>query len=99
MLVKIVQSVLDERKARNKIAHHDPNEKKGMIYLFMEVEDEKGQKLEDEEIVNLLLLFLIAGHGSSASAVTWATIFLHDNPETLKKAKVEFYSQGVFNYE
>ena len=56
-----------------------------MIDLFMEVEDEKGHKLEDKNIVDLLLLFLIAGHQSSASAVTWATIFLHDNPETLKK--------------
>ncbi|XWS62112.1 hypothetical protein CRYUN_Cryun07bG0183400 [Craigia yunnanensis] len=89
MLVKIFQGVLDERKVRHKIADHDPNEKKGMIDLFIEVEDEKGQKLEDEEIVNLLLLFLIAGHESSATAVTWATIFLHDNPETLKKAKEE----------
>ncbi|XVE57480.1 hypothetical protein DITRI_Ditri04bG0094100 [Diplodiscus trichospermus] len=81
MLVKIVQDVQDERKAR-------PSEKKSMIDLFMEVEDDKGNKLEDEEIVNLLLLFLRAGHESSASAATWATIFLHDNPETLKKAKV-----------
>ncbi|XP_021293498.1 beta-amyrin 11-oxidase-like [Herrania umbratica] len=89
MLVKIVQGVLDERRARNKIGRDPINEKKGVIDLFMEVEDEKGQKLVDEDIVNLLLLFLVAGHESSASAVTWATIFLHDNPDTLQKAKEE----------
>ncbi|XVF51941.1 hypothetical protein PTKIN_Ptkin04bG0224500 [Pterospermum kingtungense] len=88
MLVKIFQSVVDERKAMNKkMGDDNRTEKKGMIDLFMEVEDEKGQKLKDEERVNLLLLFLVAGHESSASAVNWATIFLHNNPETLKKAK------------
>ncbi|XP_022777066.1 beta-amyrin 11-oxidase-like [Durio zibethinus] len=75
MLVKIIQDVLDERKARNKIGHHEPNEKKAMIDLFIEVEDEKGQKLADKDIVNILLLFLIAGHDSSATAEEQEEIF------------------------
>ena len=66
----------------------EPDRKKGMMDLLMEVENENGEKLEDEHIVNLLLSFLLAGHETTANAVMWLTIYLHDHPETLQKAKV-----------
>ncbi|KAG4134794.1 hypothetical protein ERO13_D08G178900v2 [Gossypium hirsutum] len=83
MLVKILQGVLDERRV------NDPNGKKGMIDLLMEIEDENGQKLPDEDIIDLLLMFLLAGHESSAHVAMWAILYLHNNPEILKKAKEE----------
>ncbi|MBA0796584.1 hypothetical protein Gohar_007344 [Gossypium harknessii] len=83
MLVKILQGVLDERRV------NDPSGKKGMIDLLMEIEDENGQKLPDEDIIDLLLMFLLAGHESSAHVAMWAILYLHNNPEILKKAKEE----------
>ena len=91
MLIKILQGVLDER--RTKIQIIDPNEKRGMIDLLMEIEDENGQKLQDEDIIDLLLMFLLAGHESSAHAAMWAIIYLHDHPELLQKAKVGLYPE------
>ncbi|PPS02865.1 hypothetical protein GOBAR_AA17804 [Gossypium barbadense] len=82
MLVKILQGVLDERRV------NDPNVKRGMIDLLMEIKDENGQKLSDEDIIDLLLMFLLAGHESSAHVAMWAIFYLHNNPEILKKAKV-----------
>ncbi|XVE57482.1 hypothetical protein DITRI_Ditri04bG0094300 [Diplodiscus trichospermus] len=88
MLIKILQGVLDERRAKSSQII-DSNEKQGMIDLLMEIEDENGQKLEDEDIIDLLLMFLLAGHESSAHAGMWAIIYLHDHPQMLQKAKEE----------
>lgn len=86
MLVKIFHDVLDERREKNKSEH--PNEKRGMIDLLMEIEDENGEKLSDDDISDLLLSFLAAGFGSIANAATWTTICLHDHPEVLQRARV-----------
>ncbi|XP_017972617.1 PREDICTED: ent-kaurenoic acid oxidase 2 [Theobroma cacao] len=86
-LVKILQGVLDERRSKSQV--NDPNEKRGMVDLLMDIEDEHGQKLQDEDIIDLLLMFLLAGHESSAHAAMWAIIYLHDHPEILQKAKEE----------
>ncbi|KAE8731947.1 Beta-amyrin 11-oxidase [Hibiscus syriacus] len=76
MLVKILQHVMDERRAKsNQVIDH--NENRGMIDLLMEIEDENGKKLQDEDIIDLLLVFLLAGHESSAHAALWVIIYLH----------------------
>ncbi|XP_062167063.1 beta-amyrin 11-oxidase-like [Alnus glutinosa] len=63
--------------------------KKDMMDLLMEAEDEDGQKLEDEHIVNLILISFSAGFESSALAALWAIVYLSEHPEALKKAKEE----------
>lgn len=87
-LIDILQGVLDKRREKS-TENIDPNEKRGMIDLLMEIEDEHGGKLQDEDIIDLLLMFLLAGHESSAHAAMWAIIYLHDHPELLQKAKEE----------
>ena len=62
--------------------------KYNMMDLLMEAEDEDSLKLEDEDITDLLLLFLTAGFDSSAISTLWAIIHLTEHPEALKKAKV-----------
>ncbi|KAK8548534.1 hypothetical protein V6N13_054676 [Hibiscus sabdariffa] len=63
--------------------------KKGMIDLLMEVENDKGEKLEDEHIIDLLLLILFAGLESTAHTIMWALIYLNRHPEMLQEAKKE----------
>ena len=58
-LVKVLQSVLDKKRAMTKSKQHQG--KKDMMDLLMEAEDEDSLKLEDEDITDLLLLFLTAG--------------------------------------
>ena len=48
MLVKTIQDVLAERRERKS---NEPNAKEGLIDLIKEVEDEEGQKLDNEHIV------------------------------------------------
>jgi ent-kaurenoic acid hydroxylase len=59
-----------------------------MIDMLMEAEDEDGKKLEDEDIVDVLLLSLSVGSDSSAITTLWAIVHLTEHPKVLQKAKV-----------
>ncbi|PON57089.1 Cytochrome P [Parasponia andersonii] len=73
-----------ERKGNNL-----SEEKKDMMDLLLDVEDENGEKLDDKEIIDVILMYLNAGHESTAHATLWATLFLHKHPEYLQRAKAE----------
>ena len=89
-LVKVLQSILDKKRAMITSKQHQG--KNDMMDLLMEAEDEDSLKLEDEDITDLLLIFLSAGFDSSAIATLWAIILLTEHPEALKKAKVRVLS-------
>lgn len=78
----VLQGVLDER-AKNQ---HTAN--KNMIDRLIEAEDETGNKLSDEEIIDIMIMYLNAGHESSGHITMWATVFLQEHPEIFQKAKV-----------
>lgn len=59
-----------------------------MMDALLEVEDENGKKLSDEEIIDVLVMYLNAGHESSAHVTMWTTVKLQENPELLQRAKV-----------
>ncbi|KAK8560820.1 hypothetical protein V6N13_026255 [Hibiscus sabdariffa] len=85
MLVKGIQGVLSLRERK---PDDHPNSKRGLVDFLREAEDQKGEKLDDERVAIMLLLFLIAGRESSGRAAAWATLYLHDHPQVLHKAKV-----------
>ncbi|KAG8655431.1 ent-kaurenoic acid oxidase 2 [Manihot esculenta] len=86
-LVAALQSVVDQRRKQRKGI--TLSKKKDMMDALMDVEDENGRKLSDEEIIDILLMYLNAGHESSGHIIMWATIFLQEHPEFLQKAKEE----------
>lgn len=86
-LVEVLQSVLNERRAtRSKVSS---SKGKDMMDNLIDVEDENGNKLTDEEIIDILIMYLNAGHESSGHITMWATVFLQQYPEIFKKAKEE----------
>lgn len=84
--MKIFQSILDEKRASK--SYQLPNAKKDLMGLLLGVEDEDGRTLEDEEIIDLLVAYMLAGHESSAHGILWTVIYLLQNPHVLEKAKV-----------
>lgn len=62
--------------------------RRDMMDALLEAEDEDGRRLSDEEIIDVLLMYLNAGHESSGHTMMWAAIFLHQHPQFLQKAKV-----------
>ncbi|KAK4852992.1 hypothetical protein QYF36_002023 [Acer negundo] len=68
-----------------------------MLDALLNVEDETGRKLEDDEIIDVLLMYLNAGHESSGHIIMWATVFLQAHPHYLHKAKgTSFQRAGEF---
>ncbi|KAK7303618.1 hypothetical protein RJT34_14528 [Clitoria ternatea] len=87
-LVAVFQSVVDKRRAIRK--GKLPGQKtKDMIDALIDAEDENGRKLADDEIIDIMLMYLNAGHESSGHITMWATYFLQSHPECFKKAKEE----------
>lgn len=86
-LVEVLQGIIDERRAlrRNNIF---PTEK-DMMDNLLDTKDEIGRKLDDDEIIDVLIMYLNAGHESSGHITMWATVFLLENPECYKEAKEE----------
>ncbi|XP_039021829.1 ent-kaurenoic acid oxidase 1-like isoform X2 [Hibiscus syriacus] len=86
-LVAVFQSAVNERRKERRA--NGSLKKKDMLDALMEVKDEKGEPLDDEEIIDVMLMYLNAGHESSVHTTMWATIFLQQHPEFLAKAKAE----------
>ncbi|KAL3348666.1 hypothetical protein AABB24_022034 [Solanum stoloniferum] len=86
-LVAIFQSIVDDRRARRE--KRGPEDKKDMMDILLEVQDENGRKLNDEEIIDVLVMYLNAGHESSGHIIMWVTYFLQKHPEFFQKAKAE----------
>ncbi|KAL6644766.1 hypothetical protein ACP70R_016374 [Stipagrostis hirtigluma subsp. patula] len=87
-LVSVLQGVLDERRAAA-AAKRLSKSSMDMMDRLIEVEDEHGRRLDDEEIIDILIMYLNAGHESSGHIAMWATVFLQEHPEIFAKAKAE----------
>lgn len=85
----IFQSIVDSR--RNIRKGYLPGKAKDMMDALIDVADEDGRKLNDEDIIDIMLMYLNAGHESSGHITMWATFFLQKHPEYLQKAKVAGY--------
>ncbi|KAL8028420.1 hypothetical protein ABFX02_14G158700 [Erythranthe guttata] len=86
-LVEVLQATVTSR--RNLRGETPPKAKKDMMDALMEAEDENGRKLDDEEIIDVLVMYLNAGHESSGHITMWATLFLQKHPDVFKRAKAE----------
>ncbi|XP_027336886.1 beta-amyrin 11-oxidase-like [Abrus precatorius] len=86
-LVKIIQSVLDERKLMMKKG--EIVDKRDLVDILLDVDGENGKKLEDEDIIDLLLALVFAGHETTATGMMWSLIHLTQHPDIMKKAKEE----------
>ena len=82
----VLRSVLNKRRD---LRSRGSRARKDMMDNLMEVEDENGKKLSDEEIIDILIMYLNAGHESSGHITMWATVLLQQHPEIFKKTKVE----------
>ncbi|GMJ14515.1 ENT-KAURENOIC ACID OXYDASE 1, cytochrome P450, family 88, subfamily A, polypeptide 3 [Hibiscus trionum] len=87
-LVAAFQSVVSERRMQKKTTTHS-TKKKDMLDALIDVKDEKGATLDDEEIIDIMLMYLNAGHESSGHTTMWAAVFLEQHPEFFKIAKEE----------
>ncbi|KAL3624555.1 Ent-kaurenoic acid oxidase 1 [Castilleja foliolosa] len=86
-LVAVLQSVVTARREWR--GENPPAAKKDMMDALLDAEDENGRKLKDEEIIDVLVMYLNAGHESSGHITMWATLFLQKHPDVFARAKAE----------
>ncbi|OIV89070.1 hypothetical protein TanjilG_28627 [Lupinus angustifolius] len=89
-LVAIFQTVVDQRRIERKGRTPVTGKKhKDMMDALMDAVDENGKTLGDDDIIDIMLMYLNAGHESSGHITMWATYYLQKHPEYLQKAKEE----------
>uniref|UniRef100_A0A0A0KD08 Uncharacterized protein n=1 Tax=Cucumis sativus TaxID=3659 RepID=A0A0A0KD08_CUCSA len=82
-------SIVRGRRMERERKENSKTMKRDMLDALLEAEDEDGRRLSDEEIIDVLIMYLNAGHESSGHTMMWATIFLQQHPHFLQKAKAE----------
>ncbi|PIA32698.1 hypothetical protein AQUCO_04400115v1 [Aquilegia coerulea] len=86
-LDEIFQSVVNERRAKRE--KHGTPAKKDLMDNLLDIKDENGKNLDDEEIIDILIMYWNAGHESSAHVTMWATVYLQEHPYIFEKVKAE----------
>jgi ent-kaurenoic acid hydroxylase len=65
---------------------------------FMEMEDEQGNKLNDDEVVDNIVSAIVAGYESTATAIMWAMYHLAKSPDVLAKLRVSHIHAFIVPY-
>nr|UOF76529.1 kaurenoic acid monooxygenase [Isodon rubescens] len=86
-LLGLLQPIVSRRRGQRRGNPSSP--KKDMMDALLDAADENGRRLDDEEIIDILVMYLNAGHESSGHTCMWAAVFLQSNPDMFKRAKGE----------
>ncbi|MBA0713764.1 hypothetical protein Golax_012778, partial [Gossypium laxum] len=86
VLVNRIRGVLGERRERR---CNDPNPNTGIIDFMEKADFEDGRPMNHELLVGLLIGLFIAGLETTSRTAIWATVYLHNHPRLLHKAKEE----------
>jgi len=71
-------------KSRERRSHPDASQN-DILTLLMSARDEAGEALTDLELRDELMTLLIAGHETTATALTWALYWIHKLPMVRKQ--------------
>ncbi len=73
------ERVIQSRKA-------NPEKRADLLEMLMEAKDEEtGKSMSDEQLLDEVLTIFLAGHETTANALTWTWYLLSQNPEVEKK--------------
>ncbi|MFN6470680.1 MAG: cytochrome P450 [Nostoc sp. SerVER01] len=80
---EILYSEIKERRDRPDASRTD------ILSLMMSARDVNGEPMTDVELRDELMTLLVAGHETTASALTWAIYWIHHLPEVREKLLTE----------
>jgi len=78
---------------RERRAEYDPSST-DILTLLMSAHDEDGKGMSDVELHDELITLLMAGHETTATAISWALYWVHQQPEIREKLLSELDSLG-----
>jgi cytochrome P450 family 110 len=71
-------------------------ERTDILSLLMSARDEEGKGLTDKELRDELMSLVFAGHETTATSMTWALYWIHQNLEVKQKLLQEIDSLGDY---
>jgi cytochrome P450 family 110 len=74
--------------------HFDPT-RSDILTLLLSAQDETGAGLSDEELHDELMTLLVAGHETTATALSWALYWIHALPQVKQTLQAELDSVGT----
>ncbi|WP_445633643.1 Cytochrome P450 [Nostoc sp. DSM 114161] len=80
---ELLYSEIQERRDRPDASRSD------ILSLMMSARDVNGEPMTDVELRDELMTLLVAGHETTASALTWAIYWIHHLPEVREKLLTE----------
>ena len=85
-IYNLLQAEIDERRADAKFSGND------VLSLMMSATDKQGEGLSDIELKDQMMTLLVAGHDTTATALSWALYWVHKLPEVKQKLLTELDS-------
>jgi len=83
VLVRLIGKMIEARRAR-------PSQRRDLLDMLLEVKDQgSGQSLNTEQACDEMIGMLVAGHETTASALTWALYLLAQNPAEASTLRAE----------
>jgi cytochrome P450 family 110 len=76
---QLIYEEIRERREKGDFSGND------ILTLMMSARDEAGQPMTDDELHDELMTLLVAGHETTASALTWALYWVHHLPNVHDK--------------
>lgn len=80
-----VDALLHEEIRRRRAAEGPPGD--DVLSLLLSARDEEGRGLDDATLVDEMKTLLVAGHETTATALTWTMLELIQHPEVLAKVR------------
>ncbi|HET7455477.1 MAG TPA: cytochrome P450 [Solirubrobacterales bacterium] len=81
---RLIAAVIDERRRAEDLA-----EREDVLSMMLQARHEDGSPMSDAEIRDELLTLLVAGHETTATALSWAMERLTRHPEKLERLRAE----------
>ena len=85
-IYQLLQEEINERRANPELAGND------VLSLMMSARDEQGEGLSNIELKDQMMTLLVAGHETTATALSWALYWVHKLPEVKQKLLAELDS-------
>ena len=78
----IINAIIEERR-KSKDFHDD------LLDMLLHSEYEDGSKMTNDQLIDEILILFVAGHETTANALTFTLFLLANHPEVLSKVKQE----------
>lgn len=78
---RLVYRIIDE--------HRDGRDRGDLLSALMRVEDEEGRPMSDEQLRDETITMLLAGHETTALALTWTWFLVSRHPEVVERLEAE----------